>query len=152
MDAESSIRHPVQLREDPISTKHLDNQSRPSGILDPDGLLCHLGRIYVTELGNLRLRVLQYSHDHPLAGHFRSDEDFTSSPYATTIGPDFQSTFKDYCKSMHHLFPRQTCAPKPLWDFSSNFRFQKKPWNSIIHGFHREAPPIFRLHLDSSHC
>src|SRR5882724_2279870 len=38
--------------------------------LDPDGLLHHLRHIYVLNSGNLQLHVLQYSHDHPLAGHF----------------------------------------------------------------------------------
>ena len=71
MDAErlhSDIQS--QLREDPISAEHLDNQSDPKWTLNPDGLLRHLRRIYVPNSGNLRLRVLQYSHDHPLAGHF----------------------------------------------------------------------------------
>jgi len=37
-----------------------------------DGLLRHAGCIYIPDLGNLRLHVLQYqySHDHPLAGHY----------------------------------------------------------------------------------
>src|SRR5882724_6950558 len=53
-----------------FSLKSKNNQSDPSWTLDPDGLLCHLRCIYVPNSGNLRLRVLQYSHDHPLAGHF----------------------------------------------------------------------------------
>src|SRR5882724_6348197 len=71
MDAErlhSDIRS--QLREDPISPEHLNNQSDPKWTLDPDGLLHHLGHIYVPNSGNLRLCVLQHLHDHPLAGHF----------------------------------------------------------------------------------
>ena len=59
-----------QLREDPISAEHLDNQSDPKWTLDPDGLLCHLRCIYAPNSSNLQLCVLQYSHDHPLAGHF----------------------------------------------------------------------------------
>src|SRR5882724_13146307 len=54
MDAErlhSNIRS--QLRDDPISAEHLDNQSDPKWTLDPDGLLCHLRRIYVPNTGNL---------------------------------------------------------------------------------------------------
>src|SRR5467141_3346433 len=71
MDAErlhSDIQS--QLREDPTSEEHLNNQSDPSWTLDPNGLLLHLGCIYVPNSGNLQLHVLQYSHDHPLAGHF----------------------------------------------------------------------------------
>src|SRR5882724_7923676 len=70
MDAEklhSNIRY--QLREDPISAEHLDKQS-DSWTLDPDGLLRNSGWIYILDSRSLRLRVLQYTHDHPLAGHF----------------------------------------------------------------------------------
>jgi len=71
MDAErphSNIRS--QLQEDPISSEHLNNQSDPKWTLNPDGLLCHFRCIYVPNSGNLQLHVLQYSHNHPLAGHF----------------------------------------------------------------------------------
>src|SRR5882724_3396223 len=70
MDAEklhSDIRS--HLREDPISAEHLDKQS-DSWTLDPDGLLRNSGKIYISDPRSLRLHVLQYSHDHPLAGHF----------------------------------------------------------------------------------
>src|SRR5882724_2245155 len=53
-----------QLQEDPISTEHLDNQSDPQWTLDPIGLLCHLGCIYVLNSGNLLLCVLQFSHNN----------------------------------------------------------------------------------------
>src|SRR5882724_10872479 len=51
MDAErlhSDIRS--QLREDPISTEHLNKQS-DSWTLDPDGLLRNSGQIYVPDSG-----------------------------------------------------------------------------------------------------
>src|SRR5882724_9241306 len=54
MDAErlhSNIRS--QLRDDPISAEHLDNQSDPEWTLDPNGSLHPLGRIYVLNSGNL---------------------------------------------------------------------------------------------------
>jgi len=60
----------TQLWEDPISNEHLGIQSDPNWTLDPDGLLHHLGQIYVLNTDSLQLHVLQYSHDHPLAGHF----------------------------------------------------------------------------------
>src|SRR5882724_1989049 len=60
----------TQIQEDPVSNEHLSIQSDPNWTLDPDGLLHHLGWIYVLNTDNLQLCVLQYSHDHPLAGHF----------------------------------------------------------------------------------
>jgi len=47
-----------QLRDDPMSVEHLDNQSDPKWTLNPDGLLHHLGCIYVPNSGNLQLHVL----------------------------------------------------------------------------------------------
>src|SRR5882724_511775 len=41
--------------------------------------------IYVPNSGNLQLRVLQYSHDHPLAGHFGQ----TKTPNSRPIGNTF---------------------------------------------------------------
>ena len=60
----------MQLREDPVSNEHLIIQSDPNWTFNPNGLLPHLGWIYVLNTDSLRLRVLQHSHDHPLAGHF----------------------------------------------------------------------------------
>ena len=42
-----------QLREDPTAEEHIRNQSDPSWTFDPDGLLRHLGCIYVPNTGNL---------------------------------------------------------------------------------------------------
>ena len=41
-----------QHQEDSISTEHLDSQSDPQWTLNPDGLLHHLGCIYVLNSGN----------------------------------------------------------------------------------------------------
>src|SRR5882672_4933670 len=99
MDAErlnSNIQS--QLQEDPISAEHLNNQSDPSWTLDPNGLFCHLRCIYVPNSGNLRLRVLQYSHDHPLAGHF-SQMKTLHQVHLHYYWPGLPSYVKDYCKS-----------------------------------------------------
>jgi len=52
----------------------------------PDGLLCHLGHIYVCSKFQQSLtRVLQYSHDHPLTGHSVRQRPFISSPHAILL-------------------------------------------------------------------
>ena len=56
------------LPSDPIATKHTSADDRWS--MDPNGLLLLNNRIYVPSAGNLRTCVLQYNHDHILAGHF----------------------------------------------------------------------------------
>ena len=56
------------LPGNPIATKHNSADGRWS--TDPNGLLLFDNRIYVPSAGNLRTCVLQYNHDHILAGHF----------------------------------------------------------------------------------
>jgi Integrase zinc binding domain len=56
------------LHSDPISAKHL-NEPSPRWSLDSDSFLQYKTCIYVPDVNNLRLRVLQQCHDHQLSGH-----------------------------------------------------------------------------------
>jgi len=59
------------LQSDPIALEHhLSSNADPQWTTSPDGLLLLDNHIYVLDSGDLQLCVLQYSHDHPLAGHF----------------------------------------------------------------------------------
>src|SRR5467141_3941898 len=139
MDAErlhSDIRS--QLREDPTSEEHLNNQSDPSWTLDPDGLLRHLRRIYVPNSGNLRLRVLQYSHDHPLAGHFGQ----TKTLHQVCLHyywPGLLSYVKDYCKSCTTCSHAKPVHHKP-YGLLKQLLIPEKPWNSISMDFIEKLP------------
>src|SRR5882724_5751094 len=140
MDAErlhSDIQS--QLREDPISTEHLDNQSDPKWTLNPDGLLRHLRRIYVPNSGNLRLRVLQYSHDHPLAGHFGQ----TKTLYQVRMQYYWSGLpvyVKDYCKSCTTCSHAKPVRHKP-YGLLKQLPIPEKPWNSISMDFIEKLPP-----------
>src|SRR5712664_4750537 len=140
MDAErlhSDIRS--QLRDDPVSVEHLDNQSDPKWTLDPDGLLRHLRRIYVPDSGNLRLRVLQYSHDHPLAGHFGQ----TKTLYQVRMHYYWSGLpvyVKDYCKSCTICSRAKPVRHKP-YGLLKQLPIPEKPWNSISMDFIEKLPP-----------
>ena len=56
------------LPSDPIATKHISADGRWS--MDPNSLLLLNNRIYVPFAGNLHTCILQYNHDHILAGYF----------------------------------------------------------------------------------
>src|SRR5882724_6803338 len=81
---------------------------------------------------------------------FRSDKDTTSSSDALLL-----ARTSGFCQRLlqivYHLFPCQTCAPQTLRtpqtasDSGEALEFH-------LHGFHREAPSIFWLYLDPSHC
>src|SRR5882724_10017370 len=138
MDAEklhSDIRS--QLREDPISAEHLDKQS-DSWTLDPDGLLRNSGRIYVPDSGSLQLRVLQYSHDHPLAGHFGQMKTLhqVRMHYCWPRLPVF---VKDYCKSCTICSRTKPVCQKP-YGLLKQLPIPAKPWNSISMDFIEKLP------------
>src|SRR5882724_10299575 len=125
-----------QLREDPISAEHLDNQSDPKWTLDPDGLLCHLGHIYVPNSSNLRLRVLQYSHDHPLAGHFGQMKQFWQHYY----WPGLPVCVEDYCRLCTTCSHAKPVCHKPH-GLLKQLPIPKKPWNSISMDFIEKLTP-----------
>ena len=58
------------LPTDSVTQSHLSDPSDPRWSTDSAGLLCLDDRIYVPDSNDLRLRVLCYKHNHPLAGHF----------------------------------------------------------------------------------
>ena len=59
------------------ATKHL-NDTDPRWTKPADGLVQHDVWIYVPETGNLRLRILQYKHNHILSGHFGQNKTLAS--------------------------------------------------------------------------
>jgi len=129
----------TQLQEDPMSKEHLAIQSDPNWTLDPDGLLHHLGRIYVLNTDSLRLRVLQHSHDHPLAGHFGQ----TKMLYQVRqhyFWPGLPIYVKDYCRSCTTCSRAKPVCHKP-YGLLKQLPIPKRPWNSISMDFIEKLPP-----------
>jgi len=89
--------------------------------------------------------VLQYSHDHPLAGHFSQMKTLHKSTYILLVQTPVY--VKNYCASLYHLFPCQTVCQKP-YGLLKQLLIPEKPWNSISMDFIGEAPSIFQLHLN----
>src|SRR5882724_2482767 len=128
-----------QLRDDPISAEHPNNQSDPKWTLDPNGLLHHLGRIYVPNSGNLRLCVLQYSQDHPLAGHFGQTKTLhqVRMQYYWSGLPVY---VKDYCKLCTTCSHAKPVHHKP-YRLLKQLPIPEKPWNSISMDFIEKLLP-----------
>jgi len=106
----------------------------------------HLGRIYVPNPA-ISTRS-SYSHDHPLAVISVRRRPYIKS-VCNTMCPDF-SLCQRLLQIVHHLFPCQPVRHK-LWTSQATSDSQEA-LEFHIHVFHREAPSIFRLHLNSSHC
>ena len=58
------------LWTDPSTSSRLDNLTARWHV-NPEELLLLDNRIYVPNVNDLQLRVLQYMHDHPISRHFR---------------------------------------------------------------------------------
>ena len=87
------------LWDDPISAACLDNQSDPKWTVTPDGLLRYSNQIYVPDYGNLWLCVLQYLHNHPLAGHFSQTQTKTlHTVWMQYAWPGLPVYIKNYCR------------------------------------------------------
>jgi Integrase zinc binding domain len=78
----------AHLASDPVAQKPLGDTSDPRWTQTDNGFLCHDDRIYVPESENLRLRVLQYKHDHVLSGHFGQNKTLALIR-ENTLGLDF---------------------------------------------------------------
>ena len=57
------------LQSDLTALAHLSDQTDPRWTTSPMDF-SQDDHIYVPDVGTLRLRILQYAHDHPLSGHF----------------------------------------------------------------------------------
>jgi len=102
-----------QLKEDPISAEHLDNQSDPQWTLDPEFTMPPwMPSMFQTQaisnyvFSSTRMTI-------PLQVISVRRRPFTKSA-CHTIGPDFQSMSRITEKSCTTLFPCQTCAPQTL--------------------------------------
>jgi Integrase zinc binding domain len=60
----------ANLADNPVAKLHIGLTSDPRWVTDQDGFLQLDNQTYVPEAEDLRLRILQYKHDHILSGHF----------------------------------------------------------------------------------
>jgi len=86
----------LALSSDPIATKHISTDGQWS--MDPNGLLLLDNRIYVPSAGSLHTRILQYNHDHILAGHFGQNKtlELVCRGYSW---PSLRADVQQFCKS-----------------------------------------------------
>src|SRR5882672_95015 len=79
-----------------------------------------------------------------------SDKDSLPSPHALLLvwTSDLRQRL---LQVVYQLFPHQTCAPQTLRTSQATSDSQEA-LEFHFDGFNREAPSVFWLHLDSSHC
>jgi len=139
MDAErlhSDIRS--QLREDPISAEHLDNQSDPKWTFNPMVYYPTLdaSMFQIPEISNYVFFSTRTTTPFQVISVRRRP---TSSPYAILLVRT-SSLRQGLLQIVHHLFPCQTCAPQ-TYRLLKQLPIPEKPWNSISMDFIEKLLP-----------
>ena len=99
------------LCSDPAISEQLSNPTL-HWTIDPTGLLRLDNRIYIPDSENLRLRVLQYKHDHPISGHFGHNHtlDLIRQEF---VWPDLRNSVKSYIKSCNTCMRSKSQRHRP---------------------------------------
>ena len=126
----------LALPGDSITTKHLSTDGQWS--TDPNGLLLLDNRIYVPSAGNLRTRVLQYNHDHILAGHFGQNKTLELVRHRYSW-PSLRADVQQFCKSCVTCMRSKLQRHKPYGSLKQ-LPIPERPWNSISMDFIKKLP------------
>ena len=97
------------------------------------GLLLLNNRIYVPSAGNLRIRILQYNHDHILAEHFGQNKtlELVCRGYSW---PSLRADVQQFCKSYVTCMRSKPQCHKPYGSLKQ-LPIPERPWNSISMDF-----------------
>src|SRR3984893_2586625 len=131
------------LRSDLIAATRLDEvladpQGKPRWSVDDTGLLRLDNQIYVPDVQDLRLRVLQYRHDHPVSGHFGLNRtlDLIRRDYTW---PGLRTFVAEYINSCTNCGRSKVPRHKP-YGLLQQLPIPEKPWNSISMDFIEQLP------------
>ena len=140
----SDIKTNVPL--DPIGAAGLDSATSPEPsrwTLDDSGMLRYDTRIWVPAVpgdapDQLRVRVLQYLHDHVLAGHFGQNRTLALVRREYTW-PELRTFVRDYCRSC--ILCKRNKAPRHRpYGLLKPLPVPLRPWDSISMDFIEQLP------------
>jgi len=126
------------LPSDPIAQVHLADPLDSHWSTNKAGFLRLDGCIYVPDLDDLCLQVLQYRHDHPLAGHFGQNQTLELIQHEYTW-PGLRTFVKDYVRSCTSCTRAKTPHHRP-YGLLKQLPIPEKPWNSILMDFIEQLP------------
>ena len=101
--------------------------------MDPNGLLLLDNRIYVLSAGNLHTHVLQYNHNHILAGHFGQNKtlELVCCRYSW---PSLHADVQQFCKFCVTCIQSKLQCYKPYRSLKQ-LSITERLWNSISMDF-----------------
>jgi Integrase zinc binding domain len=106
--------------------------------IDENGLLRLDGRIWVPDADDLRLRILQYKHDHIISGHFGQSKtiDLIRREY---VWPKLRTFVKEFCKTCVTCLRSKSPRHRP-YGLLKQLPIPERPWNSISMDFIEKLP------------
>ena len=113
---------------DPEANKLLDAENSKV-TKTKSGLLLVKGRVYVPDFKDLRLRILQLKHDHPISGHWgfiKTYEQLRRDYYF----PHMRKFIKEYCDTCAICPLAKTPRHKP-WGLLKQLEVPTYPWQGI---------------------
>src|SRR3979490_2782983 len=126
------------LRDDPTASARLDNLT-DRWTVTTDRLLLFDKCIYVPDANDLRLRVLQDKHDHPISGHFGQNRtlELIRREY---VWSELRDAVKSYVKSCTTCMCSKSQRHRP-YGLLKQLPIPERPWNSISMDFIEKLPP-----------
>jgi hypothetical protein len=106
---------------------------------DVDGYVRRDGRIYVPSVGDLRLRILQFKHDHSVSGH-PGVTNTTKQVMQEYTWPGIRQFVKAYVNSCVTCKRGKAPRHKP-YGFLKPLPPPPRPWDSISMDFIEQLPP-----------
>jgi transposase InsO family protein len=129
------------LDTDPTAKSFLTDDKNPkykNWSKDDQGYVRIDGRILVPDSGTLRLRVLQYHHDHPVSGHFGMNKTLALIR-RDYVWPNIRSSVTDYCRSCTTCSRSKSKRHKP-YGLLRQLPVPIRPWDSISMDFIEQLP------------
>ena len=121
----------LALPSDLIATKHISADGQWS--TDPNSLLLLDNRIYVLSAGNLHICILQYNHDHILAGYFGQNKTL-ELVHRGYFWLSLHADVQQFCKSCVTCMQSKPQCYKPYRSLKQ-LPIPERPWNSISMDF-----------------
>ncbi len=126
--------------QDPLCIEIAANPPLPDSLwsIDTSGLIRRNNRIYVPNVNSLKLRILQYKHDHMISGHLGQNKtlELVRRDYSW---PELRTFVVEYCKSCTTCGRSKARRHRP-YGLLKQLPIPEKPWNSISMDFIEHLP------------
>ena len=126
------------LPSDPITQAHVSDTTESQWSVDESGFLWLNQCIYILDIEDLCLRVLQNKHDHPISGHYGQNQTMDLIRHEYTW-PGIWTMVKDYIQSCTTCARSKALHHHP-YGLLKQLPIPEKPWNSISMDFIEQLP------------